>query len=757
MKRRARRVIHGPVRRPWERRRRWLKWGLPGLLGLLVIVACVLYIAYPRIAAWAIRDKVTGRLEARLGRSVGIGAIDVNRDGKAVLSNLTIAGPGDDGAPLVRIDKITVHYDFWDSVTGRVRVHDVAIDGLHVAAVRGADGGDNFADLLSRLRGRSSGAGGGGRGGSSRLMPKTMSVASGDLSLRDESGGVTLRAGGLLASAERHADVRLVLSDVTAETTVGPAAGLGEVVVTGSMDDLRSSAKIELHGGKASLWPGMSLTGIDGTISEGDRKGRLAINVSGGYGGVEGTLWTAAGWVDPEAQTGTIDVDADRFTFDRLAPVLESSAVKDYQHTSMDARFRIDVRKTQVSVDGNFHLSGLTVFHPMLASQPVRDLSAQGPIQLVYERHDRRLELTKASVDARGVHYDVTGFAELPGGWKEDGTRRRAWHVGAHVVVPPIKCQKMFDGIPAELMPYEQGAKLKGTFEADVTTDIDFADLDATQLSSNLSRSIRRCKVTKMSEDADAARLQVSFLHVVEVGVNDWLTFMVGPENPDFVPIWDVSPFLIKSLTTTEDGRFYKHHGFINSEFKSALIKDLKAGYFRYGASSISMQMVKNVMLYREKTLSRKLQELFLTWYVETQLSKDRILEIYLNAIEFGPGIYGIGAAARHYFGKEARDINPVEAAFFSSILPNPKKRYKQYCSDKLWTATEHKIQRILALMHKRERITDDEYAVAQATPLVFYHGEDFDQRKCYALVKDSLENARPTDPMADQDQDDDE
>jgi len=255
-----------------------------------------------------------------------------------------------------------------------------------------------------------------------------------------------------------------------------------------------------------------------------------------------------------------------------------------------------------------------------------------------------------------------------------------------------------------------------------------------------------------MSEDADAARLQRSFLHVVEVGVDDWLTFMVGPENPDFVPIWDVSPFVIKSLTTTEDGRFYKHHGFINSEFKSALIKDLKAGYFRYGASSISMQMVKNVMLYREKTLSRKLQELFLTWYVETQLTKDRILEIYLNAIEFGPGIYGIGAAARHYFGKEARDINPVEAAFFSSILPNPKKRYKQFCAGKPWTATEHKIQRILALMLKRERITDDEYAVAEATPLVFYHGVDFDERKCYALVKESLENARPTDPMAEQD-----
>ncbi len=431
----------------------------------MVIAACVLYIAYPRIAAWAIRDKVTGRLEARLGRDVGIGTIDVDRNGKAVLSNLTVSGPGDDGAPLVRVDRITVHYDFWGSVTGHVRVRDVAVDGLHVAAVRAADGSDNFADLAARLRGRKQAGGG---GGGSRITPRTITVLSGDLSLRDDAGGVTLRAAGLTASAERHAGVRLVLSDLSAETTVGPAAGLGELVVTGALDDLRASAKVELRGGKVSLWPRMSLTGIDGTVSEGDRRGRLAIDLSGGYGGVEGTLWTASGWVDPEKQTGTIDVDADRFTFDRLAPVLENSAVVDYQDTSMDARVRIDVRKAEVAVNGNFHLSGLTVFHPMLASKPVRDLQAQGPIQIIYDRHSRRMDLTRASVDARGVHYEVTGFAELPGGRLPDGTRRRAWHVGAHVVVPPLSCQKMFDGIPAELMPYEQGAKLKGTFEADL-------------------------------------------------------------------------------------------------------------------------------------------------------------------------------------------------------------------------------------------------------------------------------------------------
>src|SRR5205085_11610545 len=133
--------------------------------------------------------------------------------------------------------------------------------------------------------------------------------------------------------------------------------------------------------------------------------------------------------------------------------------------------------------------------------------------------------------------------------------------------------------------------------------------------------------------------------------------------------------YLVSSIMSTEDNAFRFHHGFIPSEFRTALVNDIKFGSFRQGASSITMQMVKNVLLYREKTLARKLQELFLTWDVENTLSKDRILEIYFNVIEYGPRLYGIGPAAKHFFGKKAKDLNPVEAALFSTIRPAPKAR----------------------------------------------------------------------------------
>ncbi len=250
------------------------------------------------------------------------------------------------------------------------------------------------------------------------------------------------------------------------------------------------------------------------------------------------------------------------------------------------------------------------------------------------------------------------------------------------------------------------------------------------------------------SPEYQMKRLLASFEHYVELERDKWLAFVVGPENPDFVPLAEVSPHLLNSFMTTEDSAFYQHKGFIVREFRTALIKNLAAGYFKYGASSITMQTVKNVLLYREKTLSRKLQELFLTYSIEQVLDKDRIFEIYVNAIEYGPGLYGIGPAARHYFGKAPRDLTPTEAAFFSSILPSPKARYRQYCKGTLTRWTDNKIDRILALMRKRGRLTEDEYQAAVAQPLVFVKDGTETEDQCMKRVSRALKNARPTNPL---------
>ncbi|MEP6865069.1 MAG: biosynthetic peptidoglycan transglycosylase, partial [Deltaproteobacteria bacterium] len=173
------------------------------------------------------------------------------------------------------------------------------------------------------------------------------------------------------------------------------------------------------------------------------------------------------------------------------------------------------------------------------------------------------------------------------------------------------------------------------------------------------------------------------------------------------------------------------------------------------GASSITMQMVKNVLLFREKTLARKLQELYLTWHVENTLDKDRIFEIYLNVIEFGPDLYGIGPAAQYYFGKPAKDLNAVEAAFFSTILPDPKGRSAQYCANEITKWTKTKIEHILANELHRKQLTQEEYDKASATPLQFYKTFDSESEEdCLKRVKKAIKNARPTNPLKDREDD---
>jgi membrane peptidoglycan carboxypeptidase len=233
---------------------------------------------------------------------------------------------------------------------------------------------------------------------------------------------------------------------------------------------------------------------------------------------------------------------------------------------------------------------------------------------------------------------------------------------------------------------------------------------------------------------------------------NEMMTFAIGPDNPDFVPYDKISPYLTAAIMTTEDSGFFRHRGWVSSQFKTALRRNLAGGGFRLGASSITMQMVKNVILSREKTLSRKFQELFLVWFVEQILSKERILELYFNAIEFGPRLYGIGPAARHYFGKSAADLTSTEAAFFSSILPSPKRRYVQYCHGSLTPQWEKYVHKILTKMHERARLNDEEYATALASTLVFDKGEmTMTEKQCMDWVRKITAKPEPEpEPEAD-------
>ena len=141
-----------------------------------------------------------------------------------------------------------------------------------------------------------------------------------------------------------------------------------------------------------------------------------------------------------------------------------------------------------------------------------------------------------------------------------------------------------------------------------------------------------------------------------------------------WTPLSRVSPYLIKAVLIAEDDKFWKHEGFDFEAIEKAVEKDIKQKKFKFGGSTISQQLAKNLYLSPSKNPARKIKEAILTWRIEKTLSKKRILELYLNVAEWGEGIFGIGAASFHYYGKPASDLSPEEAARLASVLPNPRK-----------------------------------------------------------------------------------
>jgi monofunctional glycosyltransferase len=140
-----------------------------------------------------------------------------------------------------------------------------------------------------------------------------------------------------------------------------------------------------------------------------------------------------------------------------------------------------------------------------------------------------------------------------------------------------------------------------------------------------------------------------------------------------WVPYTAISPHVKRAVVVAEDIRFFAHPGVDFEEVEDALERAVERKELPRGASTITQQLAKNLWLSPSRSPVRKLREAILAWQLERTLSKRRILEVYLNVVELGPGVYGVEAAARRYFGKPAAALEPLEAAQLAASLPSPK------------------------------------------------------------------------------------
>ncbi len=147
-----------------------------------------------------------------------------------------------------------------------------------------------------------------------------------------------------------------------------------------------------------------------------------------------------------------------------------------------------------------------------------------------------------------------------------------------------------------------------------------------------------------------------------------------APRQWMWMPLSRISPHLRHAVVAAEDASFFTHEGFDWEGIKEAAKYNLEAGEFKRGGSTITQQLAKNLYLSSERSLFRKAREALITRSLEQHLTKKRILELYLNVAEWGQGVYGAEAAARHHFGKSADDLTVDEAAWLAAMLPSPRR-----------------------------------------------------------------------------------
>ncbi len=244
--------------------------------------------------------------------------------------------------------------------------------------------------------------------------------------------------------------------------------------------------------------------------------------------------------------------------------------------------------------------------------------------------------------------------------------------ISADIKIAPINANTYFQSLPKGLFTTLEGIEAEGKLNYHLQLSVNLDAPDSLLFNSELQKT--DFKILKFGNENFAA-INHPFTYTAREKDKVVRVFEVGPGNPMYTPFENISPLLINSVLTSEDGTFYFHNGFNEEAFRESIVTNIKEKRFARGGSTISMQLVKNVFLNRNKTISRKVEEALIVWLIENNriVSKQRMLEVYLNIIEWGPGIYGIGEASQFYFSKFPAQLTLDESIFLASIIPRPK------------------------------------------------------------------------------------
>ncbi len=372
-------------------------------------------------------------------------------------------------------------------------------------------------------------------------------------------------------------------------------------------------------------------------------------------------VWHVSGTADPSNQQLDLKFYADNQAI--KVPYLDNKydlkVSFDTIRTTMRSAKRVG---KEFKIDGAWYVRNLVINHPKIAPNDV--VIKSGTVDATMLIGSNYVALDSSSVISLGKA-QVSPFVKLTFGKKKIYQLK----LNAQDQV----AQHIFDAFPVGLFESLEGIKVKGKLNYALNFYLDEAKPDNVIFNSGL-KGDKDFGIVKFGE-IDFRKINTPFVYTPYEKGKPVRNITVGPSNPNYTPLQSISSNMKNALISSEDPTFYAHKGFEEEAIRKSIATNFKAKSFKRGASTISMQLVKNVFLNRKKNLGRKFEEILIVWLMENQklTTKSRMYEVYLNIIEWGNNVYGIGEAAHYYFGKSPAELSVGESIYLASIVPKPK------------------------------------------------------------------------------------
>jgi len=689
-------------------RRSWLRRGLLGGVVLLAGVPVILASSWPALLEGVAEKKAVAALERKFD-VVELGCFELQR------TSLKLCD--------VHLEKDSVIVDLEELVVD-FQVNwgfDPQVVVQQVAAQEGTLAGE--LDDIKKLRGSGDQK---KASAPSRLVLEGAHLELEHLELAVRRGDLELK-GQVNASAPGPAGpIDLELSSVELLDEGDVLAKAGTLATSLALDEL-FPLEFAITNAEAS-YEKIVIQDVAGTLILKDELLKVvAMDLHGQTG--EGQSWALKGDVDRAEKQVDIslsahDIRPSQLPGAHLLPITPGRGL-------VSGNLRLVGSRKKVQLEGAVRIADLEINHRRLSREPVvinSIIELAGQVDL----EARELTLERASIK---FHEDQA-WELVVSGRAHHAIKLEEREYEFELELENAPCQDLLEVVPPGLLPALENFELSGTTSVDLKVIMDMADPDASVLEGGLD--IDSCKIEKVP--LTVASLSGPFSHRIKMKSGQTVSRLLGRGALYYTPFDRIPASVPAAVLSTEDGGFWRHDGFIKSQFEASLKRNIELGTFRRGASTITMQMVKNVLLTQEKTVSRKLQELFLTWVIEEQLGKQRIMEIYLNVVEFGPGIYGIGDAADHYFGKSPLELTSLEAAFMATLLPRPVERHEMWCRGELTPKHDKYIRKVHRRMLGKGRISQEEYDEAEAAPVVFSRQGWSSESACLAAGREVAE-----------------